>query len=54
MGGSRKNVNKPRPSYEEGRLRDAEIERKQDPNYRESDLASLIKKAVRKPAKRAG
>ena len=52
---TKKQSSRPRPSYEEGHLRDPEIEKKMDPDYRESDLWTLIKKAVKvkPPAKRA-
>lgn len=53
MGGSRKNTDKPRPSYEDGQLRDPEIAKKQDADYDEGKLTAFIKTAVRKPAKRA-
>ncbi len=50
-----KNKNKrPRPSYEEGRLRDKGIEAKQDAGFKKGDLLALIKKAVQvahRPAK---
>ena len=51
VGGSRKNPNKPHPSYEDGRLRDASIEQKQEDDYTRGKLVALIKKAARKPAK---
>lgn len=37
---------RPRPSYEQGRLRDASIEKKQDADYKKGDLLALIKRAV--------
>jgi hypothetical protein len=36
----------PRPSYEEGELRDKSIEEKMDPNYRRENLQRLIKKVA--------
>lgn len=48
MGG--KSSKRPRPSYEEGKLRDPSIEKKMDPNYKEGDLVALIKKAVTRPS----
>lgn len=39
--------NKPRPSYEEGELRDKSIEEKMDPAFRRKDLLGLIKKAAK-------
>ena len=50
MGGSPRKSERLPPSYEEGRLRDAEIERKQDPKFKERDLLALIKRAVKKKA----
>lgn len=35
-----------RPSYEDGRFRDSEIERKQDPSYTKDDLERLVRKAA--------
>lgn len=46
MGGTKKSAKRPAPSYEQGKLRDPEIERLQDPNYKPSDLMGLIKKAA--------
>jgi hypothetical protein len=46
---------RPRPSYEDGELRDKSIEQMQDAAYKKSDLHNLVKKAVqaaRRPAKR--
>ena len=54
MGGTKRNGDKPHPSYEDGRLREPEIANKQDATYSEGKLLALIKKAARKPAKRAG
>lgn len=39
--------NRPRPSYEEGELRDKSIEKLADPNYQKSDLMKLLKKAAK-------
>ncbi len=39
------------PSYEQGRLRDPEIVRKQDATYRKGDLERLIRKTA--PPKRS-
>ena len=44
MGG--KPSKRPRPSYEEGELRDKSIEKKQDPNFQPTDLVDLVRKAV--------
>jgi hypothetical protein len=44
---------RPRPSHEEGELRDKSIEKLADPDFQESDFLNLIKKAAssrRKPA----
>ena len=52
--GSKKSDKRPRPSYEEGRLRDPGIAKKQDAEYKKGDLLAFIKKAVQvahKPAK---
>jgi hypothetical protein len=35
-----------RPSYEQGELRDKEIEKLQDPNYQRGDLFKFVKKAA--------
>lgn len=35
------------PSYEDGRLRDPEIAKKQDPDFQAEDLRKLIRKAVK-------
>jgi hypothetical protein len=37
---------RPRPSYEEGELRDKRIEEKFDPNFQRKDLLNLIRKAA--------
>jgi len=50
----KKSSKRPRPSYEEGRLRDPSIEEKQSTEYKKGDLLALIKKAAQvahKPAK---
>ena len=39
---------RPRPSYEEGELRDKSIEEKMDPNYGRENLRSVIRKAAKK------
>ena len=49
MGGSKKK-NPLRPSYEEGELRDKNIEKKQHSDFQPKDLLRLIRKAVRKPS----
>jgi len=46
MGG--KPSKRPRPSYEEGELRDKSIEKKIDPKYRAEDLTRLIQRAAKK------
>lgn len=46
LGG--KSNKRPRPSYEEGKLRDPSIEKMQDAKYRRGKLARLIKKAIRR------
>jgi hypothetical protein len=38
---------KQRPSYEQGELRDKEIEKLQDPNYQKNDLKNLLTKATK-------
>jgi hypothetical protein len=44
----------PRPSYEEGELRDKSIEEMQDKRFQPSDLKRLIERAIgRKPLRRA-
>jgi hypothetical protein len=44
-----KNTSKrPRPSYEEGELRDRSIEEKMDPNYRRENLQRILRKAAKK------
>ncbi len=51
---NKKQGKRPRPSYEEGRLRDSSIEKKQDAEYKKGDLLALIKKAAQvahKPTK---
>lgn len=37
---------RPRPSYEEGELRDKSIEKLADPNFQERDFLKLVKKAA--------
>ena len=52
--GAEKRSKPPRPSYEEGTLRDPSIEKMQAAAYKKGDLLALIKKAVQvahKPAK---
>jgi hypothetical protein len=39
---------RPRPSYEEGELRDKSIEEKMDPNFRRENLRDVIRKAAKK------
>jgi hypothetical protein len=38
---------RPRPSYEEGELRDKSIEEKMDPEYRRETLRRMIRKAAK-------
>ena len=38
---------RPRPSYDEGELRDKSIEKLRDPNFQEDDFLKLIKKAAK-------
>ncbi len=45
MGGNKSK--QPKPSYEEGELRDPSIKKLQDKAYKREDLARLIKKAVK-------
>jgi hypothetical protein len=45
---NRKQSKRPRPSYEEGKLRGPEIEKKQDSEYKKGDLLALIRKAAAK------
>jgi len=47
MGGSVKK-NLLRPSYEEGRVREKNVEEMQDPEFQPEDLRRLVKKAVKK------
>ena len=52
MGGSARKPDKPGPSYEDGKLRDAEIEKRQreaatDGADERAILRSLVKKAAR-------
>ena len=54
MGGSPRSNAKPRPSYEDGHLRDETIAAKMDHDRAESDLLALIKRATqvaKKPTK---
>ncbi|MCA9846175.1 MAG: hypothetical protein KC491_16110 [Dehalococcoidia bacterium] len=53
MGGTERDPKKPRPSYEDGKLRDAELAGKIDPAFRKRDLTTLIAKAA-KPQSRKG
>ena len=48
MGGTPRGKDKPRPSYEDGELRDPEIERAQEPSVGRPDLDKLIRRASRK------
>jgi hypothetical protein len=43
---------KTRPSYEQGELRDKEIEKLQDPNYKRNDFLKLVKKSAKFRQKR--
>ncbi len=43
-----KSSKRPLPSYKEGKLRDPSIKKMQDKRFTHGDLASLVKKAVRK------
>ncbi len=45
MGGNKSK--QPKPSYEEGELRDPSIKKMQDKTYQRGDLARLIKKAAK-------
>lgn len=45
MGGNKSK--RPKPSYEDGKLRDPSIEKMQDKKYQRGDLTRLIKKAVK-------
>lgn len=48
---NRKNPSKrPRPSYEEGRVRDPRIEQMQDAAYSKGDLFGLLRRAATKQA----
>jgi hypothetical protein len=40
--------NQRRPSFEDGRLRDSEVERLQDPSFDAEDLKRTIQKAVKR------
>jgi hypothetical protein len=48
MGGNKNN--RPRPSYEDGKLRDPSIEKMQDREYQRRDLTRLVKRAVKRKA----
>ncbi len=48
MGGNKSK--QPKPSYEEGELRDPSIKKMQDGKYQRGDLTRLIKKAVKEKA----
>ncbi len=45
MGGSPQK--RPRPSYEDGELRDKSIAKMQDPKYQGKDLLKLLKKSAK-------
>lgn len=45
MGG--KPSKRPRPSYEEGELRDKGIAKMQDPKFRARDLSHLVKRSAK-------
>ena len=54
MGGTPRGKDKPRPSYEDGELRDPSIRDLQEAGFKEDDLAAVIKKAAQvagKPSK---
>ena len=53
MGGNKKSNKRPRPSYEEGKLRDPAIEHMQDERFQPADLQKLIKRAVTKTEAKA-
>lgn len=42
------------PSYEDGRLRDPEIAKKQDSDFQAEDLRKLVKKAVKRVGPASG
>jgi hypothetical protein len=44
----RRKSKRPRPSYEDGELRDKSIEEKMDPDYRRENLRSVIREAAKK------
>ena len=46
MGGTPRSPKKPRPSYEDGELRDPGIAAEMDPEYKKGDLTALLRKAV--------
>ena len=43
----KKSEKRPRPSYEDGKLRDPSIEAKQDKGFKRAGLLALIRRAVR-------
>lgn len=45
MSGAPRSKDKPRPSYEDGRLRDPEIERKQTVGFDSEDLRTILRRA---------
>lgn len=47
MGGTPRSNDKPRPSYEDGRLRDETLAERQDATYSSAQLLELIKKAAK-------
>lgn len=47
MGGSPKGKDTPRPSYEDGELRDASIEAKVDPAVGEAEFMALVRRAAK-------
>ena len=46
MGGTPRKPAKPRPSYEDGHLRDPDIEAKQDEGFSRKDLDKLLRRAA--------
>jgi hypothetical protein len=50
MGGNKSK--RPRPSHEEGKVRDKRIEKMMDPQYKVEHLHALIKKAATTPKRR--
>ena len=51
MGGNKSK--QPKPSYEEGELRDPSIKKMQDKAYQRRDLTRLVKRAVAGQAKKS-